>query len=1760
MSGVKVQTTREPARARSMPPVAAQRHAEPREQDAERDKLREILTDAPAPMAAQAAAAPEPPPDASASSGAGAPVAPPAAPPEGAGPPLTPEASRVRGSATHADLGVGDVSGTPLTSATRRAMESAFGTDFSDVRVHTSPPAGAAAEALGARAFTVGSDIAFAAGHYRPGVPSGERLIAHELAHVVQQRLAGSGGLALFPKAVSSPSHPAEREAELAASLAVRGMAVPSLTPVSGVVLRDTEGEGPAPGVVFVRPSAGSVSALREEGRAEVARAGKKAEALLPSLVTLLVVGDTVLWYGPNGHQVDAFVLRPGATIWGAGWYLATESEGLRLLEANGQRGWATWVFEKPEVGFLSNWLRPEDSRRFSERIGKEGVTVALVGIPAATPTGGTGNADTAGAERLVAGVRERLARKAAASTGAPGTGEKGEGDEEGVAPPERRAVPDRLVVWSNERGAFVNVWVDGAHTALPVGDDETVDGLEQRVQDATQGLREARNPEASTHVADGAKETGFTGKPDGKGASSKEAPQLEGGKRVANAPAYPARIINYGPDITVTGATQRFEMVLDYAPAGMTLLDQVGARMQPISYYWDIFDVTDMKPEARDAAATRALHPSGQLSRASGTGRDFERKMEDIAEDTHADVEDVLSGSALELAATWQARAAWLGVVGLSNIVRLGAASISSYIDIITTPRSEQGVGWDHEGEFLIRCVATPSADDTSVVRRASSVATFVVKVMDVNRRATEVNERGANELRRLEAERDKAQGEAREKLDARITALRKAETGTAAELGADAVKALEQRIAVADRLAADRKAGTPREQRSPEARLLDVQLELQGIPLDEYQKELRAQKEGMDARMRLIGEVDGRIPGRDFRPHVTLVSEETGQVNELIMMLGEAEGSREGARHYLLADVTAPSPRDKYVFEGRSTQAGAAGHAEAVRKAFVDFRENNGYGRGTLAIHLPVALEEAAGGPLGVEPRMRSAPGTRARAMQRLRDLATVAEIAGLVLTGPVGLAVGAVGGVAGAIVAVDSLSRKYSAGALRWDFETIMDVSSIVGGVAGVAAPALGALRNVPRWANRVERLQGLLHIYGVTQLGSSVIVIPVQLEMELAALEKQAGQLSPGQLAAKRAEAILGAVRSGLMTVGSAAQMLHPGDVDGARRTWEPEAEGAPRPVEVEAGGPAPKEGPEARVTPEGEGVTAPRREESAGTPREGEPRASGEAAPAAQPTAKSERVVRLEAELGDLQGKVSVVELGASELKGRSTRVRYRRGRFQIEVGPGADIPQIHAHLATARILLRYEGPIGHIRRLLSRVVQFFTGIPGYGTQGFESRLEVRKLRSIIDELELMQRDVEGRIEKYGDKDGASLAREADSIQRQIADLEGQLSYYESLVDSVAAGRGFVAAYEKATLKDLSGQAAELTAIHERLAKSGESSLTAIIDRAADLQSAGRMTGLEGWVRETATQLADRRALNLRISELTQAVKAAEAAPTTDRVALKAPASGTAGAFTSVLEAGAATGARVRGPNELDARNSFPPDKQALFDLWASRAARLGMKLEPMLDWKSGKGMPRARVEKVLDDLAVEVKGHEAVYRHGSNLGDPLRPDLPGVETRGNVTIRYENALPADFEVDQAKKLQAYKGEDLVLFGDTALKQSYPGIDGTLGSPPRPMQLKHIPPNDPAFPPSSVRGTAMGALEKARAAGIHHVEVYIQVEGYTLAEVEAGWSGPLTGHDVPRAPGPVFDGDVVARLEIHCKNDVKAQVELVGGQYVFTVLP
>ena len=106
-------------------------------------------------------------------------------------------------------------------------MEHGFGQDFSRVRVHADSQAARSAEDVDARAYTVGSHVVFGGGHYAPHTRTGLHLLAHELAHVVQQ-----SGNEVRRKArgfeVGAVNDPAEREADDAADRVMANVPVSS--------------------------------------------------------------------------------------------------------------------------------------------------------------------------------------------------------------------------------------------------------------------------------------------------------------------------------------------------------------------------------------------------------------------------------------------------------------------------------------------------------------------------------------------------------------------------------------------------------------------------------------------------------------------------------------------------------------------------------------------------------------------------------------------------------------------------------------------------------------------------------------------------------------------------------------------------------------------------------------------------------------------------------------------------------------------------------------------------------------------------------------------------------------------------------------------------------------------------------------------------------------------------------------------------------------------------------------------------------------------------------------------------------------------------------------------------------------------------------------------------------------------------------------------------------------------------------------------
>ncbi|HYO90222.1 MAG TPA: DUF4157 domain-containing protein, partial [Pyrinomonadaceae bacterium] len=189
-------------------------------------------------------------------------------------------------------------SGHGLNDETKQFMGTRFGHDFDNVRVHDDSHAHEAAKDLSAEAFTTGHDIYFSQGAYQPSTPSGQGLLAHELAHVVQQD-SGAATPSTYGFHVSEPGDPLERQADAASEAVMRGEMFPPLTSSSvPVIARQAQGAAQEAGA----PQGGTTTTGGQVGRGATVRAGD---------FPITVAGTTVVL--PTADLIDKAI--PGGKL-----------------------------------------------------------------------------------------------------------------------------------------------------------------------------------------------------------------------------------------------------------------------------------------------------------------------------------------------------------------------------------------------------------------------------------------------------------------------------------------------------------------------------------------------------------------------------------------------------------------------------------------------------------------------------------------------------------------------------------------------------------------------------------------------------------------------------------------------------------------------------------------------------------------------------------------------------------------------------------------------------------------------------------------------------------------------------------------------------------------------------------------------------------------------------------------------------------------------------------------------------------------------------------------------------------------------------------------------------------------------------------------------------------------------------------------------------------------------------------------------------
>lgn len=188
--------------------------------------------------------------------------------------------------------------GSPMAPEIRGRMERVFGADFSAVRIHH----GEQAAALGALAYTQGTDIHFAPGQYDPSSPAGVELLGHELTHVVQQA-HGRAQPRIQAKGVAIDDDPAlEREADEMGARAARGDALPGAGAAlavrassAGPVQRQRQQAIPSAGNFLVSDDNTMAVDANAPTKRLYAKAGKIANIKLPdSPLVFSALGDSI--------------------------------------------------------------------------------------------------------------------------------------------------------------------------------------------------------------------------------------------------------------------------------------------------------------------------------------------------------------------------------------------------------------------------------------------------------------------------------------------------------------------------------------------------------------------------------------------------------------------------------------------------------------------------------------------------------------------------------------------------------------------------------------------------------------------------------------------------------------------------------------------------------------------------------------------------------------------------------------------------------------------------------------------------------------------------------------------------------------------------------------------------------------------------------------------------------------------------------------------------------------------------------------------------------------------------------------------------------------------------------------------------------------------------------------------------------------------------------------------------------------------------
>ena len=531
--------------------------------------------------------------------------------------------------------------------------------------------------------------------------------------------------------------------------------------------------------------------------------------------------------------------------------------------------------------------------------------------------------------------------------------------------------------------------------------------------------------------------------------------------------PAFPARMrpIDLRADkITVTGANNEFYMQLDYEAVygGGPLKDlYIASKLysQYIHFFWEIYPApVDVQP--------------GQAKK--GAPIDWESRWQALYETFN------------------------LGEGETPTQARRERPNLGAPVYETSGSNSSTRVRFPgRPGDYVVRCVTGSAPIGKHELKRMSSEAFYPVRVKPIEEEAKTAASQRPEAIRAAEAELkaietllagDKLDESQRRVLlaqqktkQAALERLRKKETQTLTQNTADEISFATETVAkvgqlkailpdIIARAKAQGVAPSTLLQNRPELLILYYHIIAEGKTVAGYEQELAQQIEELKKLEKRAGEFQNEFdPASPYQysPEAALVSQVTGQVYPLVLMLGEAPDQVKLAAAssgiptgtvYSLVNVTSKQTQNTYY--GFSTKTGRAGHIEAINNAFESFGEDASYGEGTIAVRIPPGPAGAAD-PNYPGPNIRyyeSEEGPLQIALRWLGYIAAAVGIAALVATGVGAPAVagvlGLVAGVAGAITSLHNISERAQRHTLAWDADLALDIIGIIGVVPATA----------------------------------------------------------------------------------------------------------------------------------------------------------------------------------------------------------------------------------------------------------------------------------------------------------------------------------------------------------------------------------------------------------------------------------------------------------------------------------------------------------------------------------------------------------------------------------------------------------------------------------------------------------------------------------------------------------------------------------